>query len=64
MLGCHLQVTSSVERVLGAVDSEDFISRTYQHVIAKCYNIVINYSTEDRYSGESLTFLRPVLSKT
>ncbi len=42
------KVTLSIEKVLGAVECEEFVSKTYQHVIGKCYNLIINYSHADR----------------
>ncbi|KAI0242917.1 E3 ubiquitin-protein ligase UBR4 [Lamellibrachia satsuma] len=69
-IGSHhvhiLQVTLTLERVLGPMDEEKFSSHTYQYAISVCHDIVINHSSPESNLGEralcdSLGFMEMLL---
>lgn len=45
----YLQVTMSLERFLGDGEGEEFIMKTYLHVLEVCQELLIEYTNESRY---------------
>ncbi|KAM8927577.1 E3 ubiquitin-protein ligase UBR4 isoform 2-T2 [Pelodytes ibericus] len=46
--------STSLERVLGPAESDDFLSRVYEKLIAGCYNILANHSDPSSGLDESI----------